>query len=70
MTIYGQLQAKMADKEGAKNQLEDKSVVTKIAVWVQQAATGTRTAKDTDSWTTLAEGNFLYWKDSEYNRIE
>ena len=30
----------------------------------QQGATGTRIAKDRESWRTLAEGYFLQWKDT------
>ena len=30
----------------------------------QQGTVWTRTAKDRKSWRTLAEGNFLQWKDS------
>ena len=36
----------------------------------QQEAVWTRTAKDRESWTTLAEGYFLQLKDTAQNRIE
>ena len=35
----------------------------------QQGAIWTRTAKDRESWRTLAEGYFLQWKDTAQNRI-
>ena len=36
----------------------------------QQGAVWTRTAKDRERWRTLAEGYFLRWKDTAWNRIE
>ena len=30
----------------------------------------TRTAKNTESWRTLAESYFMQWKDTAYNSIE
>ena len=36
----------------------------------QQGAVWTRTAKDRERWRTLAEGYFLQWKDTVYNKIE
>ena len=36
----------------------------------QQGAVWTRIAKDIERWRTLAEGYFLQWKDTVWNRIE
>ena len=36
----------------------------------QQGAVWTRIAKNRESWRTLAEGYFLQWKDTAYNRTE
>ena len=36
----------------------------------QQGAVWTRTAKDRERWRTLAEGYFLQWRGTAWNRIE
>ena len=40
------------------------------AIVGQQGAVWTRTAKDRESWRTLADGYFLQWKDTAWNRTE
>ena len=36
----------------------------------QQGAVWTGIAKDSEIWRTLAEGSFLQWKDTVYNRMD
>ena len=51
----------MADEE---DQSEDKKRRWRDGIAGQQGALMTRTAKDKESWRTLAEDYFLQWKDT------